>query len=102
MTDLIRYSFIWPTPRNANEDLFESRCIAILVQNFARYFDRSSGRDDTALAEKENPIAHALDLVHVVRRVEDRGPAALLEIEQNLSHLHRRLRIEVRGRLVEQ
>src|SRR6202041_1511668 len=95
MTDLIRYSFIWPTPRNANEDLFKRRCIAILVQNFASYFNRSSGCDDTSLAEEENPVAHALDFMHVVRGVEDRRPTALLQIEQNLSHLDRRLRIEV-------
>src|ERR1700724_2355842 len=102
MTDLIRYSFIWPTPRNANEDFFESRCIAILVQNFASYFDRSSGCDDASLAEKENPVAHPLDLMHVVRGVEDRCSTRFLQIEQNLSHLDSRLRIKVSGRLVEQ
>src|SRR5258708_27593517 len=102
MTDLIRYSFIWPTPRDANEDLFKRRCIAVLVQDLASYFDRSSGCDDTSLAEKENAVAHALDLMHVVRRVEDRRSPRLLQIEQNLSHLNRRLRIEVSSRLVEQ
>src|ERR1700731_3091275 len=102
MTDLIRYSFIWATPRNANEDLFQSRRIAILVQDFASYFDRSSGCDDTSLAEKENPVAHALDLMHVVRRVENRRPTALLQVEKNLPHLDRGLRIKVSGRLVEQ
>src|ERR1700723_3639974 len=102
MTDLIRYSFIWPPPRNANEDLFKRRCIAVLVQNFASYFDRSSGCEDAPLAEKENPVAHALALMHVVRRVENRRPAALLQVEQNFSHLYRRLRIKVGSRLVEQ
>ena len=46
--------------------------------------------------------AHLLDLRHVVRGVEDRGAALALHVEQDLFHLRCDLRIEVRGRLIEQ
>ena len=54
------------------------------------------------MAEKDDPVAHTLNLVHIVRGIENRRPIVPLQIQQNLSHLDRRLKIKVSSRLIEQ
>src|ERR1700722_5142483 len=102
MLALIRCAFIRVTTCYTNEDLVEGRNAPPLLQDLAGNLDWSSACDDTPADDKDDAVAHALNLVHVVRRIENCRPTTSLELEQDLSNLHRRLKIEVSSRFVKQ
>src|SRR5580704_8665069 len=95
ITDLIRYSFIWRAPRDANEDLVKSGRVAVLLKDLASHVNRRSGCHDPAMTEKDDTVAHTLDLVHIVRGIKNRRPIVPLQIQKDLSHLDCRLIIKV-------
>src|SRR5690349_17338619 len=95
MTALIRYGFIGQVLREANKDLVESGCIAIFFQNLAGQFDGRSSCNNPLAAQEDDSVAHALDLGHVVRGIENGCSICALQIEQNLSHLQRCLEIKI-------
>src|ERR1700704_2150918 len=55
---------------------------------------------DIALVEQRDPVAHALHPLEQMRG-EQNADAAVLELADDLEQLDRRLRVEARGRLVE-
>src|SRR5437016_5903698 len=59
-----------------------------------------AGEDDAATVEQRDPVAHALHLIEVVRRQEDRGPVGF-EAADHAEEFLRRMRVERGRRLVE-
>src|SRR6266568_1513439 len=59
-----------------------------------------AGQHDTAAVEQRDPVAHALHLIEMVRRQENRGPVRL-EPADHVEEFLRRMRIERGRRLVE-
>ncbi len=87
---------------HAQENFLQRGFLAFLFEDRLRNFNRTAGRDYFSVMEKNYPAAHPLDLVHVVRGVENGCASFALRLEQRVFHLPRDFGIEIGGRLVEE
>src|SRR5262249_46948396 len=74
--------------------------IEVTAENLAAQLVDTAEQHDVAVAEQRDPVANALHAVEQMRRQQYRD-VAVLQVADDFQKLDGRLRIETRGRLVE-